>query len=63
MYYNVTTNDSNKVIVAAFYSIRSMTDFDLNITFLVNRNTLFIIAFKISLDCRKLLNDRFKETD
>lgn len=61
MYYNVTTNDSNKVIVAAFYSIRSMIDYDLNVTFVINRNILLIIAFKISLDYRKLLYDRFKK--
>lgn len=58
----ITTNDSNEVIVAAFYSIRSMTDYDLNINFVININILLIIALKISLDYRKLLNDRFKET-
>lgn len=58
-YNNVTTNDSNKVIVKAYYSI----DYNLNITFVINRNIDLITAFKIGLDYRKLLNDRYKETD
>lgn len=62
IYYNATTNDCNKVIVQSYYSIRSMIDYDLNITFVINIKILLIIAFKISLDYRKLLIDRFKET-